>query len=387
MPTFGYTSTQEDYAECLDLLHVIVQKYKDTHTINICGDMNATLLPTRRNRSDIQLRNFLKHEHFSVFRCSDEPTYVHGVGSSQIDYFLATEDMNFTQAYVMADMPCNTSSHAPVRATLNVNLSGFSSSDCVHTRFRKLWNRGSLHLYKQAVSERLCSKHISSDIEKSVTQIQSTLLQAESIAIPKKVVQLKGPKWKASPKSKQIRKKSLDTMKLWKDAGKPGPEHPLSLQRKSLKRELRSTHRQDLAMPKDGSHFDDNYKDKVEFDLHLIRNIVDNTDEDVPAVSFTEVQTAVSKLHNKKASDEFGLSAEHLKNAGDTLLHSLSQLFTMILDSKEIPQQFQCGVIHPIHKRGKDASLCTNYRGITVSSTIGKVFEHVILGKIEEKLP
>ncbi|KAK3097352.1 hypothetical protein FSP39_008944 [Pinctada imbricata] len=59
----------------------------------------------------------------------------------------------------------------------------------------------------------------------------------------------------------------------------------------------------------------------------------------------------------------------------------------MILESKEIPQQFQCGVIHPIHKRGKDASLCTNYRGITVSSTIGKVFEHVILRKIEEKLP
>ncbi|VDI66492.1 Hypothetical predicted protein [Mytilus galloprovincialis] len=44
-------------------------------------------------------------------------------------------------------------------------------------------------------------------------------------------------------------------------------------------------------------------------------------------------------------------------------------------------------IITPVHKKGKDAADFGSYRGITVSYTIGKVFEHVILERIEDRLP
>ena len=196
--------------------------------------------------------------------------------------------------------------------------------------------------------------------------IQASLLKAEERAVPKKIVRLQGPKWKASPRSRKIMRDSLEAMKNWKDEGKPGPEHPLTIRRKALKRELRSVHRQematerktfynqimeeddgenffrllkrakgsastsasivhdgkrlinardqcvgfsafyeDLAIPKDGTHFDEDYKQKIAFDLQLIRNIAESTEDEVPIVTYSEVHSAVRKLHNKKASDEY----------------------------------------------------------------------------------
>jgi hypothetical protein len=41
----------------------------------------------------------------------------------------------------------------------------------------------------------------------------------------------------------------------------------------------------------------------------------------------------------------------------------------------------------PVYKKGRDATVFSNYRGITVSCTIGKILEHVILNRIEHLLP
>ncbi|KAK3105993.1 hypothetical protein FSP39_010445 [Pinctada imbricata] len=58
-----------------------------------------------------------------------------------------------------------------------------------------------------------------------------------------------------------------------------------------------------------------------------------------------------------------------------------------MLEYKYVPEAFQGGIIHPIHKKGKDPTNLSNYRGITVSSLLGKLFEHIILKKIEDSLP
>ena len=48
----------------------------------------------------------------------------------------------------------------------------------------------------------------------------------------------------------------------------------------------------------------------------------------------------------------------------------------------EIPKVFKTGILTPLHKKGKDSTLPTNYRGITVTSALGKVFEYALLDKM-----
>jgi hypothetical protein len=60
MPTFGYPDTSEKFQDSLDLLEVIIQKYYESHQIILVGDMNATLVKSRKNDSDKRFRDFVQ---------------------------------------------------------------------------------------------------------------------------------------------------------------------------------------------------------------------------------------------------------------------------------------------------------------------------------------
>ena len=64
----------------------------------------------------------------------------------------------------------------------------------------------------------------------------------------------------------------------------------------------------------------------------------------------------------------------------------LSALFNVILLSGHIPASFRHGlIIHLPKGNNKDLSIPTNYRGITLSSVIGKVFEKVLLHHLSDQ--
>jgi len=140
-------------------------------------------------------------------------------------------------------------------------------------------------------------------------------------------------------------------------------------------------------VPKDIEHFDSDYQNNISDQLDLIRQIVDISEENFTPFNTIEIMKAIEKLNSKKASDECGLYSEHFKLAGQSLLPQLTTLFNAILTHCFVPPQFLIGIITPVHKKGKDATNFTNYRGITVTSTIGKIFEHVLLGRLEHLLP
>ena len=79
-----------------------------------------------------------------------------------------------------------------------------------------------------------------------------------------------------------------------------------------------------------------------------------------------------------------GLSAEHLKYSGAVLLQTIAEIFNEILTTKSVPEAFKSGIITPVHKKGKDPRTMDNYRGITVSSMLGKLFETIILNYLVE---
>ncbi|CAC5394868.1 unnamed protein product [Mytilus coruscus] len=99
-----------------------------------------------------------------------------------------------------------------------------------------------------------------------------------------------------------------------------------------------------------------------------------------------EILAAIQNLNSGKAGDEYGLFAEHLKLAGTEITPVLKLVFNKIIKERRTPEHFKTGIIIPVCKKGKDSSLLDSYRGITVSSILGKTFEHALLNKIINKL-
>ena len=65
------------------------------------------------------------------------------------------------------------------------------------------------------------------------------------------------------------------------------------------------------------------------------------------------------------------------------LFYYLADILNYILRTGYVPKQLNEGVLTPVLKKGKDSSLPTNYRGITVLSILGKLLEKVILKRTD----
>ena len=61
----------------------------------------------------------------------------------------------------------------------------------------------------------------------------------------------------------------------------------------------------------------------------------------------------------------------------------LYSLFSKIWEKKEVPAQWKEGIIIKLPKKG-DLVGCSNYRGITLLSTPGKILRRVLLEKMKE---
>ena len=101
----------------------------------------------------------------------------------------------------------------------------------------------------------------------------------------------------------------------------------------------------------------------------------------------TEVLDLLRGQSNDKASGMDGLSDERLKFADPMLAVLLSICITCMFKHCYIPSSMLDSVIVPLVKnRNGDLSDKNNYRPIALSSTISKVFEKVILYRLEEYL-
>ena len=80
-----------------------------------------------------------------------------------------------------------------------------------------------------------------------------------------------------------------------------------------------------------------------------------------------------------KCADEDGLTAEHFQNAPLFLFIRVTNLFNLMMRHSFIPEQFRLGFMTPIIKdnQGNHGDV-SNYRGITISPIISKIFEHVL---------
>jgi hypothetical protein len=95
------------------------------------------------------------------------------------------------------------------------------------------------------------------------------------------------------------------------------------------------------------------------------------------SISSTELISAIKHLKNNKAVGSDSIANEMLKNCNQKLLLVILKLFNVILQSSRYPHTWSEGIISTIHKSG-DSAECNNYRGITISSCLGKLFSTIL---------
>ena len=96
------------------------------------------------------------------------------------------------------------------------------------------------------------------------------------------------------------------------------------------------------------------------------------------------VDSCIRRLKRGKAAGHDELTVEHLVHAHPVLVVLLSLLFNMIIMHGTVPLDFGKGIIIPLIKNvDGDKTSCDNYRGITLSPVLSKVFELVLMNDLQ----
>ena len=444
------THSYIEFGECLDILDNIINKYSRDYTIVLAGDLNATLLePRTGNKHDTLLQQFVTDQNLHCPKYDARTFFQHsGLGSSQIDYILSDQPDMVTKYKIHDRYSTNLSSHTIVSAVLKID-GETKQNTCSRSGaiWKYQWNKMDMPKFQLSLANQLkefqCD-NIKMEMSESnlIEVIMNTLQQATLSSTPKKIIKLKGPKWKASPTAKILIETCHQAHKKWIDNGKPDGilrNIKISTQR-NLRRQFRQEHSQDrqnlykaimenpstelfhrlirrnrgssnvhtscittdntdiynpndqrrcflkyfedLAIPKDKG-YDKEYLDLCTVRKQLINKTILQSDCQTETITCDEVKNAITQLHTGKAADEFGISAEQLKAAGDILIPFITAIFNRILQRGSFPDMLKSGVLTPVLKKSKNPALLDNYRGITVTPIFTKVFEYVLLPKLD----
>uniref|UniRef100_A0AAV2JSU2 Reverse transcriptase domain-containing protein n=1 Tax=Knipowitschia caucasica TaxID=637954 RepID=A0AAV2JSU2_KNICA len=96
-----------------------------------------------------------------------------------------------------------------------------------------------------------------------------------------------------------------------------------------------------------------------------------------------EIHSAIKQLKNGKSAGPDSIPAEALKAEVDTCVELFYPLFIKIWEEEEIPAEWKEGYLIKLPKKG-DLSSCSNYRGITLLSIPGKVFNRILLNRMKD---
>ncbi|CAG2247157.1 unnamed protein product [Mytilus edulis] len=251
MPTHT-TNSQHEYMECLDIISDIIQKYENTHKIVLAGDLNGTLQTSRANKHDKILRQFTGDVNLTTgVEIENTHTFFHHAGnsSSQIDYILV-QDKNLVAEYKIEDKSsANTSAHTIVKMEITCQMTNtrYSSKKNNKAKFKMLWEQIDKESYNNAIQQDINLIEQEKDVNIQLKVLMETLNKAGKRSVPTKLLQTKGPKWKASPEVLIILKSCREIYKKWQDIGKP-KEHHLAIELRNEKKKLRSKQRAEYAI-------------------------------------------------------------------------------------------------------------------------------------------
>jgi len=96
------------------------------------------------------------------------------------------------------------------------------------------------------------------------------------------------------------------------------------------------------------------------------------------------VSSVIARLARGEATDATGLSAKRLIHSRPSISVALAKLFRLIMLHRYVPARFRYSYMIPVPKL-KDCTTksvnCDDFRRITISTILSKVFEHCILDR------
>ena len=119
---------------------------------------------------------------------------------------------------------------------------------------------------------------------------------------------------------------------------------------------------------------------------------MDRTDQEVPygkavekddlEIYAEEVRRCVKRLKTRKAPGVCGVMPEMLIAGGEVVVKWLVKLFNLVWRVGVAPNDWRKALIIPIYKKGGRLE-CSNYRGISLLSVIGKMYARVLNDRIK----
>ena len=101
------------------------------------------------------------------------------------------------------------------------------------------------------------------------------------------------------------------------------------------------------------------------------------------AITYLEIKKVVKQLRNGASAGPDLFLNEFFKNGNDTSMKYIYTLFNKIFELGYFPKSWSDGFIVPIYKKG-DKNEPSNYRGITLLSTLGKLFTRILNNRLNE---
>jgi hypothetical protein len=322
-----------------------------------------------------------------------------------------------------------------------------TSSHTQRRSYKQRWDKADLMLYYSITGDLLQSidlpKHLlhgagnyQVDIEKYYGDIVDVLVQASKASVPNIPYRALKNFW--NDELDCLKQQSIDIHELWKTIGKPR-HGSINNARVRIKSEYK------LAIRKADTDFEKSHTDEVTeyfahkdmdnfwkswnakyskhintanisisgyqkapdianaFRDHYANTFINSADEKTKVrqfnemrmcytgdsdtdtfVSIEDIEIAVRNLRKGKAAGVDCIVAEHIINSHPCLIVHLKLLFNMMLLHGYVPSSFGTGIIVPLIKdKSGDLSSVENYRPITLSPVISKIFESVLLIKYD----
>ena len=122
-------------------------------------------------------------------------------------------------------------------------------------------------------------------------------------------------------------------------------------------------------------------------DSNTILNGTNNPNHDLnKPFTIREIKKSIRKLKNGKAVGLDLISNEMIKSSADDMLPSITKIFNLILANGNSPGAWRFGYITPLYKKKGARDDPNNYRGITVTNCLCKLFSSVLNQRLTDYL-
>ena len=122
-------------------------------------------------------------------------------------------------------------------------------------------------------------------------------------------------------------------------------------------------------------------------DLHSLPFLPDSKHPTMQDICITKpgVYNILSQLDPHKAEGPDGIPALVLKELAFNLAPILTHLYQQSLNTSTLPEEWKSAFITPVFKKGK-RSYPLNYRPISLTSIVCKIFEHIVASQVTNHL-